>query len=177
MANDGVKGGVAGAITGAAVPIATSYVQPKKEDVAAAAKILQDFPVASSLPGGDMLSINNSSKTSPMSTAANVSAAGLSGLGAGALGTFIPPTLDAPQVIAKHLKSNKFSLSPLKALFVRLYTLFGDGNFNRFIIECSSKEEAKGSTTGESKVILIPAEHRNITKSPSLATEIAKNFN
>jgi hypothetical protein len=119
MANDGVKGGVAGAITGAAVPIATSYAQPKKEDVAAAAKILQDAPVASSLPGGDVLSINNSLKTSPMSTATNVSAAGLSGLGAGALGTFIPPTLDAPQVIAKHLKSNKFSLSPLKALFVR----------------------------------------------------------
>jgi hypothetical protein len=37
-------------------------------------------------------------------------------------------------------------------------------------------EEAQSSTTGESKVILISAEHRNITKSPSLATEIAINF-
>ena len=40
----------------------------------------------------------------------------------------------------------------------------------------ASAEEAQSSTTGESKVILIPAEHRNITKSPSLATEIAANF-
>jgi len=38
---------------------------------------------------------------------------------------------------------NQITTSHLKALFVRLYTLFGDGNFNRFIIECSSKEEAK----------------------------------
>jgi hypothetical protein len=39
-----------------------------------------------------------------------------------------------------------------------------------------SRAEAAGSTTGESKVILISAEHKNITKSPSLATEIATNF-
>jgi hypothetical protein len=38
---------------------------------------------------------------------------------------------------------NQITPSHLKALFVRLYTLFGDGNFNRYIIECSSKEEAK----------------------------------
>jgi len=37
-------------------------------------------------------------------------------------------------------------------------------------------KEAQSCTTGESKVILISAEHKNITKSPSLATEIAINF-
>jgi hypothetical protein len=37
-------------------------------------------------------------------------------------------------------------------------------------------KEAQSCTTGESKVILISAGHRNITKSPSLATEIAINF-
>ena len=39
-----------------------------------------------------------------------------------------------------------------------------------------SEEEAKGSTTGESKLIVISAEHKNITKSKDLATEISKNF-
>jgi hypothetical protein len=41
----------------------------------------------------------------------------------------------------------------------------------------ASKEEAKGSTTGISKVIVISSEHKNITKSKDLATEIANNFN
>lgn len=40
----------------------------------------------------------------------------------------------------------------------------------------ASAEEAQSSTTGKSKVILISAEHGNITKSPSLATGIATNF-
>ena len=31
----------------------------------------------------------------------------------------------------------------IKAIFVRLYHLYGNGSFNRFIIPCQSKEEAK----------------------------------
>jgi hypothetical protein len=33
--------------------------------------------------------------------------------------------------------------SHLKALFVRLYNIYGNGGFNRFIISCDNKEEAK----------------------------------
>ena len=43
------------------------------------------------------------------------------------------------------------------------------------IEEC--EKEAEGSTTGESKVIVIKGtEHKNITKSPDLATNISSSF-
>lgn len=38
---------------------------------------------------------------------------------------------------------NQITSSHLKALFVRLYNLFGNGEFERYIINCQSKEEAK----------------------------------
>jgi hypothetical protein len=37
----------------------------------------------------------------------------------------------------------QITTSHIKALFVRLYTLFGNGVFERYIIDCNSKDEAK----------------------------------
>lgn len=38
---------------------------------------------------------------------------------------------------------NQITKSHLKAIFVRLYNLFGNGSFSRYIITCKSKEDAK----------------------------------
>ena len=38
---------------------------------------------------------------------------------------------------------NQITSSHLKALFVRLYNLYGNGEFNRYIISCQNKDEAK----------------------------------
>ena len=38
---------------------------------------------------------------------------------------------------------NQITSSHLKALFVRLYNLYGNGEFERYIINCQNKEEAK----------------------------------
>lgn len=38
---------------------------------------------------------------------------------------------------------NQITSSHLKALFVRLYNLYGYGEFKRYIISCQNKEEAK----------------------------------
>jgi hypothetical protein len=38
---------------------------------------------------------------------------------------------------------NQITTSHLKALFVRLYNLYGNGNFERYIINCQNKDEAK----------------------------------
>lgn len=38
---------------------------------------------------------------------------------------------------------NKITSSHLKALFVRLYNLYGNGEFERYIISCQNKEEAE----------------------------------
>lgn len=38
---------------------------------------------------------------------------------------------------------NQITNSHLKALFVRLYNLYGNGEFERYIINCQNKEEAK----------------------------------
>jgi hypothetical protein len=37
---------------------------------------------------------------------------------------------------------NTITSNHIKALFVRIYNLYGDGNFERFIIKCKNKEEA-----------------------------------
>ncbi len=38
---------------------------------------------------------------------------------------------------------NQITSSHLKALFVRLHNLYGNGEFNRYIISCQNKDEAK----------------------------------
>jgi len=38
---------------------------------------------------------------------------------------------------------NQITTSHLKALFVRLYNLYGNGEFERYIINCQNKEDAK----------------------------------
>lgn len=46
---------------------------------------------------------------------------------------------------AKVIFDNKSQItsSHLKAIFVRLYSLYGDGTFEKFIIKCDNKEDAK----------------------------------
>lgn len=73
----------------------------------------------------------------------------------------------------------------IKALFVRLYNLFGDGNFHKYIIKCSSKEEAKEIENNLHREVggntrHIPAEIRsqlfanlNVNSVPYLLLEIA----
>ena len=38
---------------------------------------------------------------------------------------------------------NQITSSHIKAIFVRLYNLYGNGEFERYIINCQNKEEAK----------------------------------
>jgi hypothetical protein len=54
----------------------------------------------------------------------------------------------------------------LKALFVRLYYLYGNGIFNRFIISCNNKEEARTVERHLHQIIggnkrIIPSDIRN----------------
>jgi hypothetical protein len=69
---------------------------------------------------------------------------------------------------AKVIFDNKTQIttSHLKALFVRLYNLFGNGEFKRYIIKCQNKEEAKRIENNLHKQIggnnrNIPTEIRN----------------
>ncbi len=61
---------------------------------------------------------------------------------------------------------NHITRNHLKALFVRLYNLFGDGQFERYLISCQNKEEAKYIENNLHRQIggnnrNIPAEIRN----------------
>ena len=90
----GVESGLLGGAAGAAGGLNAGTAKPGEEDLQAAAKIIQDHPYASSIPGAELTSILNSygDGISPEKG----SAIGL-GLGAavGASNTFLPPTIKA----------------------------------------------------------------------------------
>jgi hypothetical protein len=98
---------ILGAAGGAAGGLNAGTVKPNEADLQAAAKILQEHPYASGLPGGELASVLNSYEQQDNPALSTGIGAGV-GAGVGALGTFIPPTIEA----AHRAMSNPFKEIP-----------------------------------------------------------------
>jgi hypothetical protein len=98
--NRAIEGGagsaVLGAAGGAAGGLNAGTAKPSEDDLQAAAKILQEHPYTSGLPGGELTSVLNSYNQQNNPALSTGIGAGV-GAGVGALGTLIPPTVEAAQ--------------------------------------------------------------------------------
>jgi hypothetical protein len=118
MTSDAAKGGAMGAVAGAATPLVASRADFSKDDLDRAAEIIQQYPIASALPAGELIGAMNMGEKE-VSPSRNILAGQIAGGAMGAVGTFIPPALDTPGELIKVLKSENPSISPIKNLFAR----------------------------------------------------------
>lgn len=118
MTGDAAKGGVMGALSGAATPLVAARANFSRDDLDRASALLEKYPIASSLPAGELIGAMNMGEKE-VSPTRNVLTGATTGAAMGAVGTFIPPALDTPGEILKVLKAENPSISPVKNLFSR----------------------------------------------------------
>jgi len=106
--NDSITGGMFSATSAAATPIISGTAKPSDAALEQAGKIIQEAPVASAIPGADIVASINSG--SPFSRAKNTAVGAGVGASMGASGTFIPPILNLPKHLITALIKRKFPL-------------------------------------------------------------------
>jgi hypothetical protein len=107
--DDSLKGGLFSAITGAATPIISGTAKPSDKALESAGKIIQDAPVASAIPGADLVASLTGDK--PYSRAKNTALGAGIGMGMGAAGSFLPALLNLPKHVLTGLIKRKLPIS------------------------------------------------------------------
>jgi hypothetical protein len=119
---DSLKGAVLAGATGAAIPIVSRLAKPGNVDIAAAERILNKAPVASALPGGDILAAVRDPKDieTPGTLASLGAGAGL-GAGIALVGTGIPPALEVPNHLISAAAGGKPAMPAIRNSFSKAY--------------------------------------------------------
>lgn len=114
--NDSIAGGILSASTAAATPIISGTAKPSDKALEQAGKVIQEAPIASALPGADIIAAlntdNNFSRTKNTALGAGI------GASMGAAGSFLPAMLNLPKHLIAGLIKRKLPLQSIAKDFV-----------------------------------------------------------